>query len=212
MKKLDILYEDKNLIIINKEPKLLTINDQKNSPNLYSMVSEYVKKQNKNNKIFIVHRLDKDTSGIIVFAKSRKIKEQLQEDWASVKREYIAVVEGKLPNKKDRLVNFLMEKNYHVYVSNKGKKAITNYEVIKENKKYSLVKINIETGRKNQIRVQLAHLGNPISGDKKYGAKTNSINRLALHALKISFLNPVTQKEINITTVIPKKFQKLIAE
>ena len=211
MKKLDILYEDKDIIVVNKTAKILTINDGQNRPNLYAEVSSYVKKQNPRNKIYIVHRLDKDTSGIIVLAKSFKIKEQLQKNWDKVRREYVAIVEGILPQAKDTLVNFLKEtKTYQVYVSNMGKKAITSYEVVKANKKYSLVNINIKTGRKNQIRVQLAYIGNPLVGDKKYGAKTNPLNRLALHAERIVLLHPRTKKELVITSDIPKEFLRLM--
>ncbi len=204
MKKLDILYEDKYIIVVNKPCKVLTIKDKKGDKNLYEDVSSYVKKQNPHNKIFIVHRLDKDTSGIVLFAKSEKIKHYFQEHWDNVKREYLALVEGHLPKKKDTLVNFLSEtKTYLVYVSDNGKKAITSYEVIEANKNTSLIKVSIATGRKNQIRVQLSHIGNPIVGDKKYGAKTNLLNRLGLHASYLEFTHPITHKVIEITSISP---------
>lgn len=214
MKKLDILYEDKEIIIINKPNGLLTIANDKNSNNLYHEVRDYVKKQNPRNKIFIVHRLDKDTSGIVLFAKNEKAKKYLQENWNSFTREYIAVIEG-IPNpKKAKLVNYLREtKTLFVYVTKNpkdSKKAITNYEVIASNKKYSLLNISIETGRKNQIRAQLSYIGNPIVGDKKYDAKTSPINRLGLHANKLIFIHPVTHKEIKIESPIPKQFQNIV--
>ena len=210
MKKLNIIYEDKELIIVEKKANLLTIKDNKGSRNLYAEVSNYVKKQNKNNKIFIVHRLDKETSGLVLFAKSMKIKQYFQNNWASVYREYIAIVEGHMPKMKDKLINYLKEtKTYQVYVSKIGQKAITNYEVIKKNKKYSLLKINIETGRKNQIRVQLSHLGNAILGDKKYGAKSNPLGRLALHANKLIFVHPQTHEKIVVESKIPPEFNNL---
>ena len=204
MKKLDILYEDKYIIVVNKPCKVLTIKDKKGDKNLYEEVSSYVKRQNPHNKIFIVHRLDKDTSGIVLFAKSEKIKHYFQDHWDSVKREYLALVENYLPKKKDTLINFLEEtKTYLVYVSNKGKKAITSYEVINEYKSTSLIKVSIATGKKNQIRVQLSHIGNPIVGDKKYGAKTNPLNRLSLHANYLKFIHPITHKIIEITSACP---------
>lgn len=213
MKKLDIIYEDKELIAINKPSGLYTISpDNKFSKNLYSEVREYIKKQNPKNKIFIVHRLDKDTSGIIIFAKNERLKRALQNNWNSIceSREYLAIVEGVPKKKKDRLVNFLAKtKTMQVYITDNkkiGKVAITNYEVINTNPKYSLLKINIETGRKNQIRVQLSNLGNPIVGDKKYGAKTNPINRLGLHASKLVITNPINHKEMEFVAKTPKAF------
>lgn len=211
MKKLDIVYEDKEIIVINKPTGILTIADNKNSINLYHEVREYVKKQNPKNKIFIVHRLDKDTSGLIVFAKNEKSKMFLQNNWNNFTREYVAIVEGTPKVKKDRLVNYLEEsKTFMVHVTNnkKGVIAITNYEVIKSNSRYSLLKINIETGRKNQIRVQLNHIGNPIVGDKKYGSSIS--NRLMLHAIKLVIIHPITKKEMIYKTDYPKEFDKLV--
>ncbi len=212
MKKLDILYEDKDLLIVNKPPKMLTIAKDSNYSNntLYHEVSDYVKKARKSNKIFIVHRLDKDTEGLVIFAKNAKIKKELQDNWSKVKREYLAVVEGKMPKNKDKLINYLKEsKTLNVYVSKTGQKAITNYEVIATNKKYSLLKINIETGRRNQIRVQLSYLGNPIVGDKKYNARTNPINQLGLQAHRIVFIHPKTQKIMDICLPYPKYLERL---
>lgn len=213
MKKLDIIYEDKNIIAINKPSGMLTIADNKNHKNLYHEVRGYIKKQNPHNKIFIVHRLDKDTSGIVLFAKSEKVKNELQSNWNNTKREYYAIVEGVPKDKKDKLINYLAEtKDLFVYVTDdpkKGKKAITNYEIIKSKGKYSLLKINIETGRKNQIRVQLSNINHPIIGDKKYKAKTNPINRLGLHASKLIINNK--GKNLELESVLPDKFEKFIS-
>lgn len=207
MKKLDIIYEDKYLIAINKQAGMLSIADNKNHKNLYHEVREYIKKQNPHNKIFIVHRLDKDTSGVIVFAKDERVKRHLQDNWNNFLREYIGVVENKPKNVKDKLVNYLKEdKNLNVYITNdekNGKKAITNYEVIGHRKKESVLKINIETGRKNQIRAQLSYIGCPIVGDKKYGAKTNPYNRLCLHANRLVIFHPVLKKEIELVAMVP---------
>ncbi len=209
MKKLDIIYEDKELLVVNKEAHKLTIATEKRESNtLYNEASSYVKKQYPKNKIFIVHRLDKDTSGIVILAKNQDKKLELQNNWEKVKREYIAIVEGKLEKKKDILKDYLGEdKTLRVYITkdkNKGKLAITEYEVIKENSKYSLLKIKIRTGRRNQIRVQLANIGHPIVGDKKYGSKDNILGRLALHA------NLVEYKDYCFMAKDPKEFKKLI--
>lgn len=213
--KLDIIYEDKYLIAVNKKSGLLTISNKKESYNtLYHKVSDYVKKQHKSNKIFIVHRLDQDTSGIILFAKDYKTKELLQNTWDKVKREYIALVEGKPKENKKTLKSYLKEtKTLHTYSTNdskNGKLAITEYEVLKSNNQYSLLLINILTGRKNQIRVQLSDIGNPIVGDKKYGSKKNPIRRLCLHAQKLEFIHPITKKLMLLETKIPKQITNLL--
>ena len=213
-KKLKILYEDKYLIIIDKPSNLLTISTEKEKERtLYHYVSDYLKKKNKNNKVFIVHRLDKDTSGIIVLAKDEKTKFFMQDNWEKFKRCYVAVVEGKVKETKGVLKNYLMETKTHVtYVVNdkNGKLAITEYEKILENKKYTMLSLNIKTGRKNQIRVQLSNMGNPITGDKKYGAKKDPIRRMALVANYLSFTHPKTNENIIIDIDIPAEIVKLV--
>ena len=181
-KDIKIIYEDKDIIVVDKPYNLLTISNGKEI-SLYNLVSDYVKKNNKKNKIFIVHRLDKDTSGLIVFAKNIKTKNYLQDNWDKVERRYLALVNG-ITKESDILKNYLKEnKNHFVYVSNNGALAITEYKKIKEINNNSLLDINIKTGKKNQIRVQLSNIGHPILGDKKYG--TNNYKRLCLHAYKL---------------------------
>lgn len=206
MKKLNILYEDKYLIIVYKRHGLLTISrDNHNDLNLYDEVKEYEKKKNPKNKIFIVHRLDKDTSGLVLFAKNEKIKYALQNNWDKVIRKYYAVVEKEVLENKT-LINYLQEsKTGEVFVTNNkvmGKKSITKYEVLSKNNKYSLLDIEIKTGRKNQIRVQLAYILHPIIGDKKYGNTKNK--ELLLQAYYLKFNHPVDNKEIIIKTDIEK--------
>jgi len=212
--KLDILYEDKEIIVINKPSNLLTIGTEKNRDNnLYRKVSEYVKKQHKSNKIFIVHRLDKDTSGIIVFAKSEKVKAILQRDWEDSKRLYVALVEGKV-TESGTIKNWLREtKTLYTYSSNlknDGKLAITKYKPIKSNKQYTLMDIEILTGRKNQIRVHMKDINHSIVGDKKYGSSKNPIRRMCLHATYLSFKHPKTNKLIEIKCTYPKIFDELV--
>ena len=206
MKKLNILYEDKYLIIVYKRHGLLTISrDNHNDLNLYDEVKEYEKKKNPKNKIFIVHRLDKDTSGLVLFAKNEKIKYALQNNWDKVIRKYYAVVEKEVLGNKT-LINYLQEsKTGEVFVTNNkvmGKKSITKYEVLSKNNKCSLLDIEIKTGRKNQIRVQLAYILHPIIGDKKYGNTKNK--ELLLQAYYLKFNHPVDNKEIIIKTDIEK--------
>lgn len=189
MKKLDIIYEDKKILVVNKPAKMLTISDGKTDNTLYSMAREYIKKQHKSNKIFIVHRLDKETSGIVLFAKNEQLKKNLQDNWNNIaKREYIAILEGNLKKNSGIIKQYLLEgKTHKVYVSknNKGEYAETHYNVMNRTKNNTVVKVNIKTGKKNQIRVAFASLGYPIIGDKKYGSKTNLIKRLGLHASKL---------------------------
>ncbi len=211
MKKMNIVFENKNLLVVEKEPHVLTIaTEKKEEHTLYREASAYVKKQYPKNKIFIVHRLDKDTSGLVIFAKNQDTKNELQNNWDKVKREYIAIVEGKVPKQKDVLKSYLVEdKTYNVYSTKdpkKGKLAITEYEVLKQNNNFSLLKINIKTGRKNQIRVQLSDIGHPIVGDKKYKSKTNILKRLALHA------NLIEYKDYHFETKYPKEFNKIFKE
>lgn len=206
MKKLNILYEDKYLIIVYKRHGLLTISrDNHNDLNLYDEVKEYEKKKNPRNKIFIVHRLDKDTSGLVLFAKNEKIKYALQNNWNKVIRKYYAVVEKEVLENKT-LINYLQEsKTGEVFVTNNkvmGKKSITKYEVLSKNNKCSLLDIEIKTGRKNQIRVQLAYILHPIIGDKKYGNTKNK--ELLLQAYYLKFNHPVDNKKIIIKTDIEK--------
>ena len=209
MKKLDIIYEDKELLVVNKPSKLLTIADNKERiKTLYHEVREYLHK--KNQKVFIVHRLDKDTSGIVLFAKNEKLKRLLQDNWNTYYREYIAVLEGNLKSNNGVIKCYLNEtKTNLVYVSNSnnGKLAITYYELLKYNKNYSLVKINIKTGRKNQIRASMSYIGNPIVGDKKYNSKLDSFKRLALHHSKLEITHPITKKILIFVSEVPKEFR-----
>lgn len=198
---LDIIYEDKDIIVIDKPSGFLTIStDNRDEPTLYKEVSEYVKKQKLQNRIFIVHRLDKDTSGVILFCKDQKLKRMFQDHWNELvlKREYIGIVEGSPKQKKGCVRQYLKENDAHqVYVTknkNDGKLAITDYEVIDEMRGYSLIRFELETGRKNQIRVACQSLGCPIVGDKKYGAETNPLKRLGLHASKLVCVHPVTKE------------------
>lgn len=205
----EIIYEDHNIIVVNKKAGLLTISTKNEKINtLYHKVSQYVKSKNKNNNIFIIHRLDRDTSGVVMFAKSEKIKKLYQNNWNNlvIGRYYVAIVEGVLEKKRGIINSKLKEnKEGYVYCSKDGKEAITEYEVIKENKLYSLLKINIKTGRKNQIRVHMKSINHPIVGDKKYGSKKKE-KRLYLHANILELKNPITGKIEKYSSKIPEQF------
>lgn len=216
MKKLDIIYEDKDIIVVNKEHHLLTISNEKEKEHtLYHEVSDYLKKKNPKNKVFIIHRLDKDTSGVILFAKNQNIKRLYQDNWNNLvkKRGYIAIVEGVVKEKKGTIKSYLVENSTQLVYTTKdtklGKLAITNYEVIQNNKEYSLVNIEIITGRKNQIRVHMKEFGHPIIGDKKYDSRKNPIRRLGLHANILIIENPITKKDMEFNAKIPKQFNSI---
>jgi len=214
--KLDIIYEDKFILIVNKPSGLFTISTENEKlKTLFHQVFVYLKQKNKNNKVFIVHRLDKDTSGLVVFAKSEDVKNKMQDNWKNVKREYIAVVNGNVKTEKGVIESYLKEtKTLLVYSTNDkihGKLAITEYEKQASNKEYSLLKINIKTGRKNQIRVHLNDIGHPIVGDRKYGnIKNKLIKRLCLHANLLEFEHPITKEYVKVETKYPKEFDNLV--
>lgn len=211
MKKLNIIYEDREIIVVNKPAKLLTISTKdEQERTLYHEVYTYLHK--KNQKVFVVHRLDKDTSGLVLFAKSEDIKRMLQEYWFDVDREYTAIVEGKITPDKQTIKSYLAEsKTLQTYISDKehGKLALTSYETIQSNKAFSLLKIKIKTGRKNQIRCQLASIGYPIIGDKKYHAHANPLGRLGLHASSLKFTHPKTHHPYNFECQAPNIFNNL---
>lgn len=214
--KLKIIYEDKDIIVVNKKADMLTVSTEKEKERtLFHELLTFQKQKNKNNKIFIVHRLDKNTSGLVVFAKSEKVKRILQDNWDKVKREYVALVHGKVKSKQDSIKSYLVEtKTLLVYSTNdskRGKFAQTDYEVLLQNNDYSLLKINIKTGRKNQIRVHLNDIGHSIVGDKKYGKiKKDPLRRMCLHANRLEFVHPITKQLMTIEDNIPSEFINII--
>ncbi len=211
----EIIFEDNYLIAVNKPSGLLTISTPKEKEKtLYHLVRDYLHKKNKHAKLFVIHRLDKDTSGIVLFAKDEKTKNKLQENWnALTTREYVGIIHGTLSKKEAKIIQYLKETTTNlVYVAKnkEGKEAITNYHVIKESPNFSLIKINIETGRKNQIRVAFASLNHPLVGDKKYGFSKDKAPRLYLHATKLKFYHPYLKKEILLETITPNEFKKIM--
>ena len=211
----NILFEDKHIIVVDKPSGLLTMATEKEKEKtLYHMIREYLVSKDKKNRVFIVHRLDKDTSGVVIFSKDEETKKLLQNNWNEfVKlREYTLVCHGKLKREEGRIVNYLNEtKTKLVYTTskNKGIEAITNYKVIKSNDNYSLVSVYLETGRRNQIRVAFQDMGNPIVGDKVYGIKDDG-NRLFLHANRLKIYYPHIKKEILFESKNPIEFKKIM--
>lgn len=214
---LKVIYEDEYLIAINKPAGLLSVaTDKEDRKTAYRMVADYARLKDKHNHIYVVHRIDKETSGVLLFSKTNKIREELQDDWNNnVKlRGYIAIVEGKMKPEYGTIKTYLKETSTHVMYSTPNKKlgqeAITHYRTIKSNGNYSMLEVNIDTGRKNQIRVHMSESGHPIIGDDKYGEKpADPIKRLGLHANCLEFIHPITKKLIKLKAPIPISFNKL---
>lgn len=216
LKGVTILYEDKDIIVIEKAKGLLSVATAKEKDNTaYSILKKYLKEKDPKNMIFVVHRLDRDTSGVMLFAKTAKAQDILQTNWNDMVKErtYVAVVEGTMEKDSDTITSYLAENKAYITYSTdnkeEGKKAISTYKVLKKNKRYSMVEVNIETGRKNQIRVHMQELGHSVIGDKKYGATTNPIKRLGLHAHSIVFTHPITKEIFSFTSEIPNEFNTL---
>ncbi len=214
---LTVIYEDLHLIVIEKSEGLLSIaTNKKKDLNAYSILSDHVKKQDPKNRIFVVHRLDRDTSGLMMFAKSEKIQELLQESWGPTTKErhYLAVTEGVVKEPTGTIESYLQETKALIVFSTPddrhgGQLAVTHYETLRTSRWHSLLKVSLETGRKNQVRVHCKDLGHPLIGDEKYGAQTNPIRRLGLHAWVLAFKHPVSGEPLRFETTIPEKFLRL---
>lgn len=215
--KLKIIFEDQYLIVVEKKEGLLTVSTGKSDETTaFSILKNYVKKASPQNRIYVVHRLDRETSGIIMFAKTREIQLALQENWHRVitRRMYVALVEGKVEKPKDTIVTWLTEnekslKIHSSKVDNGGQQAVTHYRTLKTNDNFSLLEVELETGRKNQIRVHMQDIGHPIAGDKKYGSEISPIGRMGLHARVLAFIHPMSLENVTFETQVPKKFSSL---
>ncbi len=211
-----ILYEDDEFLVINKPSGLLSIGNEKEiQETAYRMMMDYVCKKNPKNRIYVVDRIVKDSSGVLVFVKNERLKNRLQLHWNDLvkKRQYIAIVEGKMEKKQGEIISYLKKSATNLMYSTKnshaGQKAITHYQVLKENNAYSMLSIHIDTGRKNQIRVHLSELGHKIIGDSKYGPVSNPISRLGLHAEVLEFVHPFNQKTYTFKAKVPHLFDTL---
>ncbi len=221
--KLRIVYEDDDLIVVNKQPGLITVPATPGSreTTALSILRAYVKKQNARANIYVVHRLDRETSGLLVFARSEELQHYMREYWRELvtERTYIALTEGVPEPREGKITTWLTEdkRNAVVYsspVDDGGDIAITNYKVLKtaEGGGYSLVELHLETGRTNQIRVHMASKGCPVVGDRKYGHGNESspIDRLCLHAKVLEFIHPVTEKTVRFESPVPKEFNRVL--
>ena len=217
-KEVTVLYEDHDILVVNKTSGLLTMSTGKEGEKTaYFLLTDYVRKGNPKSKrrIFIVHRLDKETSGVLVFAKTEKAKRFLQDNWQSFAKKYSAVVLGRLTKKEGIISSYLAENSIHKMYSvtnpEKGVLAKTGYKVLKESKHYSMLEIDLLTGKKNQIRAHFSEHSHPVAGDKKYGDKQKGIKRLTLHAASLTLLHPHTKKEMTFEAKIPGYFYSLMA-
>lgn len=214
----ELLYEDAEIIVINKPYGLLSIaTDKEKSKTAYHIVTDYVKAKNPSNRLYIIHRLDRDTSGVLMFAKTEEIKHQLQDKWEEIvkERRYIAVVDGVVHPPEGTIRTWLKETSTHLVYSvpepgGDAKEAITHYKTLDQSSTHTLLRINLDTGRKNQIRVHMKEMDHPVAGDKKYDSKSNPIGRLALHADRLTFTHPINGKEISFTASPPPAFNKVI--
>ena len=224
--KLSIVYEDEWLIVVEKKVGLLTVPTYPGSTETtaFSILKNYVKHQDVHNGIYVVHRLDRETSGLLVFAKTPELQEYMRTCWRQLvtKRTYVALVEGILDKKSGKITTWLTEdkRNAVVYsspVDDGGQMAVTNYKVLKENAgeddniSLSLIELNLETGRTNQIRVHMQSIGHPVIGDRKYGHgnEYSPVDRLCLHARVLEFIHPATEQKVHFETPTPKEFLRV---
>ena len=215
---LRIVWEDESLIVIDKRDGLLSVSDSvAQERTAWAILSAYVREQDPRNRIFVLHRLDRGTSGLMMFARNKGVQEKMREGWADIvtRRSYVAVVEGVPEPAEDTLRNFLAENSrMKVYCTDAlhGKEAVTHYRVLKAASDCALVEFTLETGRKNQIRAQMEAFGHPIAGDPKYGAQTDPAERLMLHACRLWFIHPETGREMRFDTPIPAVFSAQVRD
>lgn len=211
---LKIVYEDDDFIAVDKPEGLLSVESDKETDSAFARVFEYLRQKDKTARPYILHRIDKETSGVLIFAKNIKLHSILKLRWneSVTLREYYAVAEGVFEQSTGTIENYLTEnKNNLVYVTrdNTAQRAITHYEVIAQSDKYALLRVKIDTGRKNQIRVQLKHEGHAVVGDDKYGAESDPLHRLGLHASALSFVHPYTKEIVTVRATVPASFRAL---
>ena len=214
-----ILYEDSDVLVVDKPAGLLTMGtDSDKTRTAYFFLTDYVRKgySKSRNRIFIVHRLDRETSGIVVFAKNVETKIRLQERWKDTEKKYLAVVHGQCAKPSGTITTYLAENKAHIVYSTsdrtKGKLSSTGYKVLKQTKNFALLELDLLTGRKHQIRVHLAGIGHAVVGDRKYGKGDRDHTRLALHAISISFKHPFSEQQLTFESQVPVYFNQLVGK
>lgn len=212
----EILHEDEDIIVIDKPAGLLTVaTEREKVRTAYHILTDCVRERDPRNRIFVVHRLDRDTSGVLLFAKNEAMKRALQDEWDArvEKRVYLAVVEGRPPEKAGTCRSWLLETATHLVWSagpeSGGKEAVSHYETVAETNGYTLLRVSLDTGRKNQIRVHMQDLGCPVAGDRQYGGTPAAMGRLGLHACELAFTDPRTEERTVFSAPMPREFRKL---
>lgn len=216
---MSIIFEDEYLIVIEKEAGLLSVStSEEKERTAYHMLSSYIKNDNPHGHIFVLHRLDRETSGVMMFAKNQEVQNTMQNNWREMvqERTYTVIVEGKVEKLEGTITSRLIEsKAFKIHTTQKpdeGQLAVTHYKLITQGKEYAMLEVTLETGRKNQIRVHMQELGNPVVGDKKYGAHSNPLQRLGLHASLLIFKHPITRETLRFESPLPKSFSRIIKQ
>lgn len=214
---LTILHEDADILVVNKRENLLTIaTARERERTAYAILADYVRQEACGNRIFIVHRLDRPTSGVLVLARSQRAKRALQDQFRArtADRRYVAVVEKAVDPPRGILESYLVEDAHRRVRSTsdrtRGKLAVTRYRVLRQHPRYPVLEIELETGRKGQIRAQLAEAGHPIVGDRDYGAATDPMKRLGLHAWRLAFTHPGTGRPVAFEAPLPPPFRRFL--
>lgn len=213
---LKILYEDAYIIVVEKKEGLLSVaSEHQKERTAQHILTEYVKRQNRNNRVFVVHRLDRETSGVMMFAKDEKTQHNLRDNWHDIvfDRRYVALVMGDMEKDQGTVESWLTDRKLYVSSSpydDGGKYSVTHYRTIKRANGFSMIELQLETGRKNQIRVHMQSLGHPVVGDMRYGCETDPLRRLALHAFKLCFYHPITGETMNFELSYPLPFRSLM--
>ncbi|MDH6355515.1 23S rRNA pseudouridine1911/1915/1917 synthase [Dysgonomonas sp. PH5-45] len=218
LKGVKIVYEDEFLLVVEKDAKLLSVaTDRERSETAYSIINDYIKiKAGRGSRVFVLHRLDRDASGLMLFAKSAQIQELFQRTWndAIITRSFIAVVRGRITPPEGTIISWLTEDKKLIMHSsetdNGGQRSVTHYKTVKNNRKYTMLRLEAETGRKNQLRVQLQSVGHSIVGDRKYGSTISPIKRMALHANELVFRHPATGEILEFKSPVPENMQRLV--
>ena len=211
----NIVYEDRWIVVVEKQAGILSMAAGHSSLNVKAVLDDYFKKSGQKCRAHVVHRLDRDTSGLMVYAKDMETEQILEHHWHDIvyDRRYVAVVCGEMEQDEGTVANWLKDnKAYYTYsspVDNGGKYAVTHFRVLRRTTDFSLVEVKLETGRKNQIRVHAADMQHPVCGDVKYGDGTDPLHRLCLHAYMLHFVHPITNERMEFDTIIPPVFMKL---
>ncbi len=216
--RIKLVYEDNDIIVVDKGYGVLSTAAGRHSDDtVFSTLQKYARGFSDKARVYVVHRLDRDTSGLMLLTRTKQAREKLTTNWNNmvIERKYIAIVEGKVDKPEDTIKSYLVEdeENYlmHSTTDKKaGQLAVTHYRLVKQGKKFAMVELMIKTGRKNQLRVHMQEMGNPVSGDRKYGGHSSPINRIALHATTLSFVHPITGKLVTFNSPIPSNFNTLI--